>query len=58
MTNTNNDNIRLEQISEDIEAQRHSLNEQGQRLDRIETILTSLVTEIKIYDSKLDGTVN
>ncbi|MBE9175366.1 hypothetical protein IQ225_08765 [Synechocystis salina LEGE 06155] len=54
MTNTNNDNIRLEQISEDIEAQRHSLNEQGQRLDRIETILTSLVTEIKIYDSKLD----
>nr|AMP55718.1 hypothetical protein [uncultured bacterium] len=51
---TNNDNIRLEQISEDLEAQRHSLNEQGQRLDRIETILTNLVTEIKIYDSKLD----
>ncbi|WLT36832.1 hypothetical protein NON20_11985 [Synechocystis sp. B12] len=51
---TNNDNIRLEQISEDLEAQRHSLNKQGQRLDRIETILTNLVTEIKIYDSKLD----
>ena len=58
---TNNDNIRLDQIVEDLEAQRHTLeaqghtlNEQGQRLDRIETVLTNLVTEIKIYDSKLD----
>lgn len=65
---TNNDNIRLDQIVEDLETQGHTLNEQGQRLDRIETtleshgkrfdaietVLTNLVTEIKIYDSKLD----
>lgn len=51
---TDNENSRLDQIVEDLETQGHTLNEQGQRLDRIETVLTNLVTEIKIYDSKLD----
>lgn len=31
------------------------MGDQGSRLDRIETTLESLVTEIKVYDSKLDA---
>lgn len=80
---SDNENLRLDQISEDLESQGHTLKEQGQRLeqisqdlesqggrldriettlenqggrlDRIETALGSLITEIKIYDGKLDA---
>ncbi len=66
---TDNDNQRLDRIETTLDTQGNrldrmetSLENQGNRLDRIEQdlggikeTLTSLVTEIKIYDSKLDA---
>ena len=45
----------LDEISLDLESQGHTLDEQGQRPDCIETAVGTLITEIKIYDSKLDA---
>jgi septal ring factor EnvC (AmiA/AmiB activator) len=51
---TDNDNIRLDQIAEDLESQGQRLVRIEKRFDSFENTLTNLVTEIKIYDSKLD----
>ena len=54
-TMSDNENLRLDEISIDLENQGHTLNEQGQRLGLIETALGTLITEIKIYGGKLDA---
>ncbi|MBJ7898359.1 MAG: hypothetical protein GC158_00240 [Cyanobacteria bacterium RI_101] len=57
-----NENLRLDRIETTLENQggrldriETTLENQGGRLDRIETALGNLITEIKIYDGKLDA---
>ena len=59
---SDNENLRLDRIETTLEGQEQRLDRiettlegQGQRLDRIETTLEKLVTQITIYDGKLDA---
>lgn len=52
---TDNDNQRLDRIETTLDTQGNRLDRIEQDLGGIKEALTSLVTEIKIYDSKLDA---
>jgi hypothetical protein len=52
---TDSENQRLERMETTLDTQGNRLNRIEQDLTGIKEALTSLVTEIKIYDSKLDA---